>query len=285
MSEPRILGSGERLAGSRSMREVAALYTDNKPITLILSHFHMAMQLDQVVPFGRSLDEYRAMFSLSDDDLGKEIVCVADGPASFNAEMRAQGKRVISVDPLYLFSAAEIEQRFYAVVDEIMRQVKETPDDWVWTFHRSPEQLRERRVQALTRFLADYERGKADGRYILGELPQLAFRDAQFELALCSHFLFLYSDHFFYEFHRASLFEMVRIAGEVRVFPLLTLALKPSSYLAPLLEDLARAGYHHEIRRVPYELQRGGNQMLCIRRGAPTAQLDVAPPGVRHAPL
>jgi hypothetical protein len=49
----------------------------------------MAMQLNQVVPFGRSLDEYRAMFSLSDDDLGKEIVCVADGPASFNAEMWA----------------------------------------------------------------------------------------------------------------------------------------------------------------------------------------------------
>lgn len=32
-------GSGERLPGSRSMREVAEQYTD-KPITLILSHFH-----------------------------------------------------------------------------------------------------------------------------------------------------------------------------------------------------------------------------------------------------
>ena len=33
-------GSGERPAGSRSMREVAGLYTVNKPISLILSHFH-----------------------------------------------------------------------------------------------------------------------------------------------------------------------------------------------------------------------------------------------------
>ena len=32
-------GSGERLPGSRSMREIAEQYTD-KPITLILSHFH-----------------------------------------------------------------------------------------------------------------------------------------------------------------------------------------------------------------------------------------------------
>lgn len=33
-------GSGERPAGSRSMREVAELYTGKKPISLILSHFH-----------------------------------------------------------------------------------------------------------------------------------------------------------------------------------------------------------------------------------------------------
>ena len=33
-------GSGERPAGSRSMREVAERYAGNKPISLILSHFH-----------------------------------------------------------------------------------------------------------------------------------------------------------------------------------------------------------------------------------------------------
>ena len=226
----------------------------------------MAMQLNQVVPFGRSFGEYQAMFSLSHHDLDKKTVGVADGPASFNAEMQARGKRVVSVDPLYKFSTVEIEQRFYAVVDGIIRQVKETPDDWVWMFHQSPEQLRERRIQVLRRFLADYEQGKADGRYIIGEFPRLDCSDAQFELALCSHFLCLYSDHFSYEFHRAALFEMLRIAVEVRVFPLLTLALKLSPYLAPLLEDLTSNGYAHEICTVPYELQRGGNQMLCIKR-------------------
>lgn len=226
----------------------------------------MAMQLAQVVPFGRALDEYRAMFSLSHDDLDKKIVGVADGPASFNAEMQARGKRVISVDPLYAFSATEIEQQFYAVVDGIMRQVRATPDDWVWTFHRSPDHLREQRVQVLTRFLTDYERGKADGRYVIGELPRLDFSDAQFDLALCSHFLFLYSDHLSYEFHRAALFEMLRIAVEVRVFPLVTLGLRPSPYLISLLEDLTTNGYAHDIRTVSYELQRGGNQMLCIRQ-------------------
>jgi hypothetical protein len=49
----------------------------------------MAMQLDQVVPFGRSLDEYCQMFALSEDDLARTIIGVGDGPASFNAEMQA----------------------------------------------------------------------------------------------------------------------------------------------------------------------------------------------------
>ncbi len=224
------------------------------------------MKLDQVVPFGRSLDEYRAMFALSADDLAKEIIDVAGGPSGFNAEMWAQGRHVVSVDPLYAFRAAEIEQRFHAVVDGIIRQVHETPDDWVWTFHQSLEQLRACRVRALTQFLADYKQGSEDGRYVIGELPRLDCSDERFRLALCSHFLFLYSYHFSYAFHHAALMEMLRIASEVRIFPLLTLALQPSPYLAPLLEDLATAGYHHEIHTVPYELQRGGNQMLCITR-------------------
>jgi hypothetical protein len=60
--------------------------------------------LDQVVPFGQSLDEYRLMFSLSEEDVAKAIIGIADGPASFNAGMHALGKRVVSVEPLYVFS-------------------------------------------------------------------------------------------------------------------------------------------------------------------------------------
>lgn len=71
----------------------------------------MPMQLEQVVPFGRSLDENRAIFSLSHDDLDKKIIGVADGPASFNAEMQVRENRVVSVDPLYAFSAAEMNDR------------------------------------------------------------------------------------------------------------------------------------------------------------------------------
>lgn len=54
----------------------------------------MVMKLEKVVPFGRSLDEYKSMFALSSDDLKKNIVGIGDGP-SFSAETFALGKTVV----------------------------------------------------------------------------------------------------------------------------------------------------------------------------------------------
>lgn len=227
----------------------------------------MAMKLDKVVPFGRSLDEYRRMFALTDCDLAKKILGVGDGPASFNAEMHALGRSVISIDPSYAFRAAEIERQFHAVIDDVIAQVKATPGDWVWSYHPSPEHLRENRVRVLRRFGQDYDRGRADGRYVVGELPSLAFDDDEFQLALCSHLLFLYSDHFPFEFHLASVREMLRVAMEVRVFPLLTLMMERSPYVQPLIERLCADGRAVSVEKVDYELQRGGNEMLRILRG------------------
>jgi hypothetical protein len=226
----------------------------------------MVMRLDQVVPFGRSLSEYQQLFNLTPTDLRKRIFGVGDGPASFNAEATALGANVTSIDPIYAFTGDEIRQRFEQVVDNIMDQIKATPGDWVWGYHQSPEELRRNREVALHRFLADYPIGLTVGRYQVDKLPELKFEDNAFDLALCSHFLFLYSEQVDYEFHRASVYEMLRVSPEVRVFPLLTLMLERSPHLDPLLADLNQAGYQTRIERVPYELQRGGNEMLVVQR-------------------
>ncbi len=47
----------------------------------------MVMQLEQVVPLGRSFDEYQKMFKLSSEDLQQRILGLGDGPASFNTEL------------------------------------------------------------------------------------------------------------------------------------------------------------------------------------------------------
>lgn len=226
----------------------------------------MAMQLDKVVPFGRSLDEYIHMFALSKTDLEQHILGVGDGPASFNAEATRQGNQVLSIDPIYEWSGADILQRFNQVVDDIIDQIKATPADWVWSYHQSPDELRHNRVKVIHTFLDDYDRGKQQGRYQVGALPKLHFQDNEFDLALCSHFLFLYSDQFDLQFHLDSIQDMLRVSREVRIFPLLTLMLHRSPHLDPVIENCRAMGYDVAVERVSYELQKGGNQMLRIRK-------------------
>jgi hypothetical protein len=226
----------------------------------------MVMQLERVVPFGRSLDEYVKMFDLTEQDLRKTILSVADGPASFNAEATQLGYSIKSIDPLYNFTAEQIRSRFYEVVDNIIEQIERTPSDWVWTYHGSPSELRQNRERAISLFCDDYEYGKEQGRYEVGELPGLNYRNCEYELGLCSHFLFLYSDHFDGAFHLSSIVEMLRVCQEIRIFPLLTLMLQPSPYLKTIVKYLEGKGYNCEISKVAYELQRGGNEMLKITK-------------------
>jgi hypothetical protein len=226
----------------------------------------MAMKLNDVVPFGRSLDEYIKMFALEESDLNKKILGVADGPASFNAELTEKGGSVTSIDPIYIFQAQEIENKFYDVLDKIIDQVKATPDDWVWSFHGSPEELKENRIRATNKFVNDFKANRRSGRYVAGELPLLAFNDNSFDLALCSHFLFLYSEHLSLDFHLASIREMLRVAPEIRIFPLLTLMIEESPYIIPVKHELTKLGYSVEICQVEYELQRRGNKMMVIRK-------------------
>jgi len=224
----------------------------------------MVMQLDRVVPFGRSLDEYVKMFNLTECDRRKSILSVADGPASFNAEGTRLGYQIKSIDPLYCFTADQIRNRFDQVVDSVLQQVEQTPEDWVWTYHDSPSTLRSNRETAIQLFCEDYLAGRDEGRYEVGELPILKYKDGEYDLGLSSHFLFLYSDHLDQAFHLASIREMLRVCQEVRIFPLLTLMLRRSPYLPAIVETLEQQGYQWEIQRVAYELHRGGNEMLKI---------------------
>lgn len=226
----------------------------------------MAVTFDQIVPWGRTRREYEAMFALKPEDISNGVLDCGGGPASFAAELAADGIRAIAVDPLYAFSAEEIQKRFDSVVEPMMAQVRATPSDWTWSYHRNPEELCATRRAALQRFLADYASGLQAGRYLSGELPNLPFKRDSFGLAVCSHLLFLYSDLLSRDFHIEAVLELCRVAREVRLFPLLTLSRKPSPHVEAVREEIHRVGWSSEIARVDYELQRGGNQMLRIFR-------------------
>ncbi|MBS1211467.1 MAG: hypothetical protein H6R26_83 [Proteobacteria bacterium] len=226
----------------------------------------MGFTLDRIVPWGRTFDEYRAMFGLSDGELVRRILGCGDGPASFNAELTRRGGSVVSFDPVYAFDAGQIRNRIAETYETVMDQMRRNKDDYVWTSVASVEELGRIRMAAMDRFLADYETGKKEGRYVSGELPVLPFENGSFGLALSSHFLFLYSDHLPQDFHIRSIEEMLRVADEVRIFPVLTLDGRKSPYLDGVTDALARSGYAVRLLRVPYEFQRGGNEVMVVRR-------------------
>ena len=140
---------------------------------------------------GRSFDEYRRMFDLTEDDLNRFIIGCGDGPASFNAEACHRGKHVVSCDPLYRLEKTQIQERVAATFEQIIEQARRNTHEFVWDDGiRTVEELGRVRMSAMQAFLDDYELGKAQARYLDAELPTLPFADAAFDLALCSHFLF-----------------------------------------------------------------------------------------------
>ncbi|MGD0885361.1 MAG: SAM-dependent methyltransferase [Thermodesulfovibrionales bacterium] len=226
----------------------------------------MSFTLDKIVPWGRSYEEYLSMFSLSKVDLNLYILGCADGPSSFNYGLTKRGGKIISVDPLYQLTKEQIAQRIKDTLNEVLEQTQKNESDYVWTTIHSIEELGRLRTSAMQEFLDDYERGLRESRYMAESLPSLSFADKQFQLALCSHFLFLYSDQLNLDFHINSIREMCRVAHEVRIFPLLKLSSEPSPYLEPVIKSIEGIGYKGEITAVKYEFQRGGNKMMKIRK-------------------
>jgi len=228
----------------------------------------MTFTLDKVVPWGRSFDEYVAMFSLSKSDLAGSILGCGDGLhrrlTRGGCTVSEADGGVISVDPLYRFSADEIKNRIHETYHEIIVQTRKNKKEFVWNNIRSVEELGRIRMKAMEEFLSDYEAGREEGRYVEADLPSLPFGDKEFTLAICSHFLFLYSEQLSEEFHIQSIKELCRVSNEVRIFPLLELGAIKSRHLEPVIAKIQKHGYNSEVTPVPYEFQKGGNEMLTV---------------------
>jgi len=225
----------------------------------------MPFTLDEVVPWGRSYAEYVEMFELGDGDLGRHILGCADGPASFNKTLTERGGRIVSVDPIYEFGAEDLHDQIEATYEKIMEEAHKNLDQFHWKQIRSVEELGRVRLAAMHEFLDDLEAGKTEARYVVGRLPNLPFHDGEFDLALCAHFLFLYSDRLGLDFHVEALIELARVAPEARVFPLLNLDGSRSQHVDETVRRLEKKGYDVDIRKVSYEFRKGGNELLTVR--------------------
>jgi len=225
----------------------------------------MAFELKNVVPWGRNLDEYISMFSLTDSDLEKRIISFGDGPASFNREMTKLNRKVISLDPIYQFTKDELKRRIVETKETVLEQTRANQDKFVWTNIKNIQDLEMIRMNAMNDFIEDFELGKTQERYIYHELPNSTkYPDMSFDLGLSSHFLILYSQ-LGLDFHIESISEMLRICKEIRIFPILNLNAVKSEVLDGIV-DYFKSDFIIDIESVDYEFQKGGNQMLRIKR-------------------
>ena len=222
------------------------------------------MQLKNVVPWGRNLQEYKEMGLFSDADRDKKILGCGDGPASVNKELTEIGVNITSIDPIYQFTKEQIEQRVQEIAQVVSAQLRKNRDDFVWKNILDVETLIQLRLAAMDNFLQDYKNGKKQERYQYQELPKLNFKDKEFDLTWSSHFLFLYSEHFDEEFHKKAIVEMLRVSKEVRIFPLLDLKNKKSKHLTSVLKYLEENDYTYGIVKSEYEFQKGAFEMLKI---------------------
>ena len=177
------------------------------------------------------------------------ILGCGDGPAGFNAlaitGVVGSCRAIRSTNSPEARFAARIE----ATSGQVLEQTRANAGAFVWNDAiPTVEALGIIRMEAMGIFLEDFEAGKADGRYIAGGLPRLPFADRAFDLALCSHFLFLYTSQLGEAFHLEAVRELCRVAAEVRIFPLLDLDGQRFSARRPLPVVVGTFGTCRSVR-------------------------------------
>ncbi|MBC2582263.1 hypothetical protein [Clostridium sp. DJ247] len=223
------------------------------------------LDLKDIVLIGRTFDEYYKMFNISSINKNEKILDVASGVSSFCAEAKALGYDVTASDRIYCFSAEEIEEKCAKDLETTMEKLAEVEDLYKWEFFKDIEHLKRQRRKAYKGFIEDFKQNSAV-RYINTEYPKNNFKDKQFNIALVSHFLFMYDEYLDYEFHKRVIKELTRITSkEIRVFPMVNLKGEKSLFVDKLMEDECFSNYKIGIVKVDYEFVNGGNEMLVIK--------------------
>jgi hypothetical protein len=226
-----------------------------------------SLNIDRIAFIGRTYDEYMKIFDLDESvlRLGKVLDCPA-GASSFTAEANKKGVDVTASDIFYDLAADVLMEKGKKDIQHVFEKFNEASHLYVWKYYKDKKEVMLRRKKALELFSGDFPEGRAKGRYIQAGLPHLPFADGEFTLVLSGHFLFLYHDRLDPGFHRACLKELVRVcSGEVRIFPLSGLDTRPYPYMDDVLSYLRYEGVKTEIVNVPFEFQKGANQMLKLR--------------------
>ena len=171
------------------------------------------------------------------------------------------GGNIISIDPLYGFSPSTIALRINETCDKVIEQTTNNYHMFKWDKIPNVMHLKSIRMAAMNYFLEDFTHNR--NHYVTGALPNLPFAASSFDLALCSHYLFLYSEQFSADFHIQAIYDLCRVAHEVGIFPLVDLEGNVSPHLDLIIHELGKRFQIHKVK-VDYEFQKNADTMLKI---------------------
>ena len=226
----------------------------------------------KLVLWGHHIDEYREMFNLSAQDFHSRILEYGCGPSAINNELHEDTEHVVSCDPLFTLDKATLSTKTSLIFEDMINRVAREKEKFDFTRYGNLEGLISKRRQGMSEFFDDYEKGRAEKRYLPVTDYTLPFADFSFDLALSSHYLFADLDDQDVEFHLKIIRELARVAKEVRIFPLIDRYGHPSPFFGPVLLGLQEGNFGVEVKEVAYHLQATGNAMLRV--WAQQCQLD-----------
>ncbi|MFX1390838.1 MAG: hypothetical protein ACFE9Z_12310 [Promethearchaeota archaeon] len=225
------------------------------------------INLDKVALIGRTFEEYEKIFRLSDFKSNNvKILDVGSGVSSFCAEASKKGMDVIVMDPIYDYNASSLEVKCSKDLELIIKELNGVEHLYIWDIFRSKDDLKKQREKAYKVFIKHYRENKSK-LYISEKMPKTTFKSNQFDIIISSHLLFLYDHIFDYSFHKETINEMLRICSkEIRIFPLVNLYGRRSTFVQDFLNDPDFEDYKKSIERVDYEFIRGGNEFIKIMK-------------------
>jgi hypothetical protein len=211
------------------------------------------LRLDTMQFFGRLASDYHAMFGVTLQALsGQRILDCPSGPCSFVAEAVAAGVDAVGVDPLYIHTHDELRARCELDIAGTINAMSEHGDHYS-TLDLNVYAANKR--AALHGFLADYEVGRAAGRYVAASLPQLPFADQSFDQTFSAHLLVTYSSPesggiltnspFTEQWHQAAITELLRVTKRaLHVYPTTTRTspARRHTYLEHIVAQLQASG-------------------------------------------
>lgn len=219
------------------------------------------------VIWGHQFSDYQQMFDLTSDVTQKKILEFACGPTTVNHELTEKGARIYSCDPWFEENTMDMREKFESHFQHQVDRMKMHPQDFNLEKLGGLETFIQYRLNGFNQFFQDYPQGFQQNRYLAIPHDHLPFSSHQFDLALCANYLFADLSIQDVAFHLHWVDELLRVAHDVRIYPLTNKYGQPSELLGPVLLALQQKGILAAVQDVPFRVIPGSMAMLKLSSG------------------